>query len=180
MPRACLRHGLASSTASAGLDGQPATLRHGVARVDDEVHHDLFHLAGVDAHERMRGLAGHGHDDVFADDAPQHRLDLSERDVQVDDLGLQHLAAAERQHLLGEVGGTHGGAGDLFGIGAPLVFRIERVQHDLGVADDRGQQVVEVVRDAAGQAADRFHLLRVAQLLFEQQPLRHRIVALAP
>ena len=52
------------------------------------------------------------------------------------------------------------------------------MQHDLGVADDRGQQVVEVVRDAAGQAADRFHLLRVAQLLFEDQPLGQRIVAL--
>ena len=124
------------------------------------------------------GLAGHGHDDVFADHAPQHRLDLAERDVEVDDLGLQHLAAAERQHLLGEVGGAHRGAGDLLGVGAALVLRIERVQHDLGVADDRREQVVEVVRDAAREAADRFHLLRVAQLLFEQQPLGHRIVAL--
>ena len=34
------------------------------------------------------------------------------------------------------------------------------------VADDRGEQVVEVVRDAAGEPADRFHLLRLAELLF--------------
>ena len=79
---------------------------------------------------------------------------------------------------LREVGGAHRGARDLFGVGAALVLRIERVQHDLGVADDRRQQVVEIVRDAAGQAADRFHLLRVAQLFFEHQPLGHRIVSL--
>ena len=30
-------------------------------------------------------------------------------------------------------------------------------------ADDDGEQVVEVVRDAAGELADRFHLLRLAQ-----------------
>ena len=35
----------------------------------------------------------------------------------------------------------------------------------LEVADDDGQQVVEVVRDAAGQLADRLHLLRLGELL---------------
>ena len=38
--------------------------------------------------------------------------------------------------------------------------------------DDR-QQVVELVRDAGGQAADRFQLLRLAQLPFQLQALRH-------
>src|SRR6266545_475198 len=38
--------------------------------------------------------------------------------------------------------------------------------------DDR-QQVVEVVRDAAGELADRFHLLGLPQLLFEALPLAH-------
>ena len=39
------------------------------------------------------------------------------------------------------------------------------VNEHLGVAMDGHQQVVEVVRDAAGEPADRLHLLRLPQLL---------------
>ena len=35
-------------------------------------------------------------------------------------------------------------------------------------ADHRGEQIVEIVRDAAGQLADRIHLLRLDQLAFER------------
>jgi hypothetical protein len=44
------------------------------------------------------------------------------------------------------------------------------------VPDDDGEQVVEVVRHAAGKSADRLHLLRLVELLFEPLPL----VTLAP
>ena len=37
---------------------------------------------------------------------------------------------------------------------------------DADGAGDHGQDVVEVVRDAAGELADRIHLLRMAQLGF--------------
>ena len=36
----------------------------------------------------------------------------------------------------------------------------------LNAAGEHGQQVVEIVRDAAGELAERFHLLRLAQRLF--------------
>ena len=36
---------------------------------------------------------------------------------------------------------------------------------EVGGAEDRGQQIVEVVREAAGQLAERLHLLRAEQLL---------------
>ena len=39
--------------------------------------------------------------------------------------------------------------------------------------DDRRQDVVEVVGDAAGQLSDRLHLLRLAQLAFQPDPLGH-------
>ena len=45
------------------------------------------------------------------------------------------------------------------------IVRGQLVEQQLGVAVDDREQVVEVVRDAAGQPADRFHLLRLAQLL---------------
>jgi hypothetical protein len=37
-------------------------------------------------------------------------------------------------------------------------------QHQVAMADDRGQDVVEVVRDAAGELADRLHLGRLRNL----------------
>ena len=38
---------------------------------------------------------------------------------------------------------------------------------------DDGQDVVEIVRHAAGQLADRFHLLRLPQLCLQALPLGH-------
>ena len=44
------------------------------------------------------------------------------------------------------------------------------VQDELAVAGDDGEQVVEVVRDAAGQHADGFHFLRLPELLLQLHP----------
>ena len=41
-------------------------------------------------------------------------------------------------------------------------------EQQVGEADDRGQHVVEVVRDAAGELADRLHLLALRELLLER------------
>jgi hypothetical protein len=41
----------------------------------------------------------------------------------------------------------------------------------IGVAGDGHQKVVEVVRDSAGELADRLHLLRLPELLLERLPL---------
>ena len=46
-----------------------------------------------------------------------------------------------------------------------------RLSGELAVAADRGQQVVEVVRHAAGELADGLHLLRLPQLALEADPL---------
>ena len=51
------------------------------------------------------------------------------------------------------------------------------VGREFVVADDAGEQVVEIVRDAAGQRAERFHLLRLEQLGLEFAP---RFFALVP
>ena len=53
---------------------------------------------------------------------------------------------------------------DLLGV-PPQPLVLLAGDQELGVAADRGQEVVEVVRDAAGEPADRLHLLRLAELL---------------
>jgi hypothetical protein len=51
--------------------------------------------------------------------------------------------------------------------------RVGPGEQDLRVARDHGQQVVEVVRDAAGEPPDRLHLLRLPEPFLEPQPLGH-------
>ena len=41
------------------------------------------------------------------------------------------------------------------------------LEHHLAVPTDDGEQVIEIMRDAAGKVADGLHLLRLPQLVFE-------------
>ena len=78
----------------------------------------------------------------------------------------------------------HGAApGRIEGVGRPamqprLAFLGMALQH-LKIAEHGGQQIVEVVRDAAGELADRFELLRLPQLRLGPLALRHGLAALA-
>src|SRR5204862_4150 len=57
------------------------------------------------------------------------------------------------------------GARDLRRVAAQRIVLAEILDEHLGVAEDRREQVVEVVRDAARQLPDRVHLERVPELL---------------
>ena len=52
----------------------------------------------------------------------------------------------------------------LDGLDRSRQFRVEQAFEGLGIAADDHQQIVEVVRDAAGQLADRLHFLRHREL----------------
>ena len=151
-----------------GLDRQPAAVRHGVARIDREVEDRVFELAGI-------GMGA-------PQPAGQHGLDadrLAERAAQqLGHAGDQLLASsgsgasgcwrekASRRWVkrAARVRALHGaarcsGSTSVVAARQPALQQVER-------ADDHGQHVVEVVRDAAGELADRLHLLRLPQLLF--------------
>ena len=53
------------------------------------------------------------------------------------------------------------------GVAPVLRLGIEAAYEQVGVAPDGGEQVAEVVGDAAGEAAGRLELARLAQLLLE-------------
>ena len=86
--------------------------------------------------------------------------------VEHDDLGRQDLPAAEGEQLSGQRRGAIGGVEDLLDVGVQR-RALQGLHQQLRVAANRGEQVVEVVRDAARQPADRLHLLRVTQLFLE-------------
>ncbi len=112
-----------------------------------------------------------GEDDVFSDEASQQLLDVLHQSVEIDDLGLEDLATAEREQLLGQGRGPVRRAVDLIHVLAPGVIGRQIGEEQVGVSADGGEDVVEVVGDAAGEPADRLHLLRLDDLLLETAPL---------
>ena len=151
-----------------GLDRQPAAARHRVARVGGEVEHDALELRAVGLDHRRAGRERDGDADVVADDPPEHRLHSRDHVVEVERARMQHLAAAEGEQLAGE-------AADACSAAWAISRSASRSPHLLleqrGVAGDHRQQVVEVVRDAAGEAPDRLHLLRLLEPVLEPEPV---------
>ncbi|MNL07206.1 hypothetical protein D3C87_1278760 [compost metagenome] len=149
----------------AGLDGQPTVAAHRVPRVDRQVQQRVFHLERV--HQRIPQAARHhGLDlDAIAKRPPQHVVQPADKAAQVHHLRRQRLAPAKRQQLRCQLGAArHPGQRVAHTrLGALVAGYIARQQ--LQVAANHLEQVVEVVRHAAGQLADGFHLLRHAQRL---------------
>jgi hypothetical protein len=76
--------------------------------------------------------------------------------------------AAKGQQPSGQVGGPLAGPNDLLEIVPEgIVGLTMSIQQKLGIAVDHGQQVVEIVGNAAGQPAHGFHFLGLAQLSFQ-------------
>ena len=85
--------------------------------------------------------------------------------------GPRGLAAAEREQLPRQPGAALDRLLDLGRFVARRIVGRQLHQQQVGRAHDAHQDVVEVVRDAAGEPADRFELLRLAQLFLERAPL---------
>ena len=139
----------------------------GIARVDREVDEDLLHRRRIDRDVAQIGRQRRHQLHVFADQAAQQLLQLGHQRVDVHHLRLQHLPAAEREQLPGERRRAIACRLNLQQIQTQRILVRHLVEHQVGVAENRRQQVVEVVGDAAGQLSDCFHLLRLAQLLLE-------------
>ena len=87
------------------------------------------------------------------------------RSVAVDAFGKQRLGAGEGEQTAGQRGGAGGAFHRIVEVHHHLAPRaVEAAQRKVDAADDDGEHVVEVVRDAAGELADRFHLLDLAKL----------------
>src|SRR3546814_16732649 len=89
--------------------------------------------------------------DVLADEAAQQVRQLGQDVGQVQQARLQGLLARKGKKLAHQVGGAVGVLLDLHDVGERLVARPVAQQQQVGKADHRRQQVVEVVGDAAGE-----------------------------
>ena len=103
----------APASTSRGAELEHAAGRHGVLGVDRQVHQDLFELPAIGGDEQTLTRGRHAHLDVLADQPLQHLPQLPDQLVDVEGGRLHHLPPAERQQLLGQLGGPLGGFDDL-------------------------------------------------------------------
>ena len=119
---------------------------------------------------------------MLADGAAQHLLHRGDDLVEVEDLRLDHLPAGEGEQLAGEARRPFGGPRDLSEVAAgrfqalwPVGFGRggEFLGDERRVVEDHGEEVVEVVRDPAGELAEVLQALGL-QHLFLRPLLRLR------
>ena len=144
------------------LDRQPAAAGHGVAGVQGEVQQRALDLRRV-GHGGPQARRVHDADlDVLAQRPLQQVRHVGQQRGEVDRHGRERLLARERQQLLGQRGAALGRPDRPI---EPRQHGAVRLQHGVGhfqIAQDDRQQVVEVVRDAAGQLAHGLKALRIA------------------
>ena len=157
---------------AARLDGQVATVGHRIAGVDAKVYERVLELVPVGAAE-ARPVAGQRvQHDRLAQRALQEAFEVGDEFVDVDRAGFENLLAREVEQTAGEFGAAARRAHDLVEARHRLGVVAQRAHEELQVAHDDGEQIVEVVGDAAGEAAERLHLLRLAKARLEVLPVR--------
>ena len=154
-------------------DRDRSPVRHCIACIDDEVEHAVLELPRIRTRRPEVGLELSLDFDVARERAPQQLVHAVDHPVQVDDLGLEHLLTCEPEQAPRQRRTAHCRAQGRLGLAQKARAFAQRAREQLHVADDDGQQIVEIVRDAAREAADRFHLLALPQLRFELTFVRH-------
>ncbi len=100
--------------------------------------------------------------------ARQQHAQVGQHVGEVEHLRPQRLLAREGQQLPDQRRRAVGVLLDVHDVGEGRVRRAVVGEQQVRRHDDGGQHVVEVVRDAAGELADRLHLLALRHLAFER------------
>src|SRR4029078_745015 len=80
-------------------DREPAPVRHGISRVDRQIHQNLFELARVEAHQEERGVEIQAKLDVLTEQARQQLSHAADDFVQIEHSSFDDLPASEGQEL---------------------------------------------------------------------------------
>src|SRR5258707_11598286 len=105
-------------------------------------------------------MALHVEADRLRNGRAQELYGFVDDDVGVDIRLSRRLLPTEGEDLLDEVLGAVAGGDDLLRVFQRFRVRREVFDEKSRIAENRGENIVEVVRDATGQPAHRFHLLR--------------------
>ncbi len=138
-----------------------------IAGIERQVEQNLAELRGVG--EDAPGGGGEGDDelDVFADKAAQEILGGRDDQVERNGSRVRRLLAGEGEELLREGGALFASLADFFNVAAKRVGGIELGEQQIAVEQEAGEEIIEIVGDASGEAADDLHFLGLAELLLE-------------
>ena len=161
-------------------DAAAVRLQHRLLRVDDQVEQDLLHLMSVGEDLRQAGGERVDHRHVadpllvraqgerFAD----HLIDVHHRPGRL-------ALPRERQQVADDARGAFRFAEDRVEPAADRRFEGRPLREPLGPTQDRGQRVVELVRDAGDRLAERGHLLGLQELVIDVARFVVQFLALA-
>ena len=142
-----------------GLEGQGASLGHGVPRVDDKIQDDLLELPGVGSHvTRVFGLKDFQLD-ALSDQTPKEAFHRAYDPIQVEHLRLEHLFPAEGEELAGQGGCLLHRFLDLRHLKARGICLRDVHQQQVRIGCNGSQQIVEIVRDPPCESPNRVHFL---------------------
>ncbi len=156
----------------AGRNGDGAAVRHRVARVQQEVDERHLDLPGVRETRREVPVQARFEADGRTQGALRERAHRGDEGVQVHHAAVELLPAGEGEELPGQALGARDGLAHAQGQVVPPL-RAVRLLHQFEVPGDHHQQVVEVVRDAAGELPDGLHSLRAVPRRFRGALARH-------
>src|SRR5271166_1750777 len=109
--------------------------------------------------------------DRFAQRPPQEIGEIGDERADVGRFRIERLASTEGEDLIREFRAVLRRVERLFDMLALDGIAETRTEH-FEIGDDRRQDIIEIVSDAAGELADRLHLLRLPELLLHLLPAR--------
>src|SRR6266850_1304993 len=144
---------------------------HRLNRIRAQIHHDLMQLRRVTEYLQRRGgqlrLEAY-----FGVQRAAHELQrLGDDPAEIDSDALAVLAAAIGEDLVDQAARPVRRGENVLRVALEWRARGGLLDEHFGVAQDASEDVVEVVRDATSEAADRLHLLRLPQALLEPRAL---------
>ena len=150
-----------------GADIDMADIIDGIAGVDHEIEEDLLEMGAMKVRWRGVGLKVEVELDFVADEAIEHRFQVSQKGVDIHAGTILVGIAAVGEELFDEIAGVIAGLMDLEQVGIDGVIVGQLIEHQFGVADDEGQQVVEVMSNPVGEPAQGLHAVVDVELLLQ-------------
>ena len=124
-------------------------------------------MSGIRLYRGKTGVGRKRIFDVFANQTREHLAHLDHDAVQVKDARLQDLHAAECQQLARHGNRAVGGFLNLLEASLLKIVGAFAIDQQIAVPANHRQQIIEIVRHAAREPAHGFHLVGLAQPLFE-------------
>src|ERR1043166_1572397 len=98
---------------------------------------------------------------MLAKHPPQDSAYVRNYGIEIQQLQRKHLPPAESEELTRQSGSALAGLTDLTNFAVQWIVRFQRFQSELAGPIDTRQEIIEIVSDPAGEAADCLHFLRL-------------------